>query len=303
MIGRPVAPEQTDAYQEWHHRIDIAVRAVGGFVASELHPPIDGMQKEWIHVLRFDSGESLQGWLEAPERQALVKEADAAFGSDVHQQVFHGRASALPITVALTHKVRPGCEDGYRSWLAGLDRAAACFPGFLGSERHDPVPGIQDDFLVVFRFESHAHLMGWRESAERGRFMERREEFVETTRERRMTGGFDTWFSAAETVTSGRVPRRWKQAIVVLLGLYPTSMLLGFFVFPRIPGWPDPLARLAGFALSIGTLTWVVMPVLTNLLAGWLDPAREETPLRIAGAVCGVLAACAAYVALFSMVL
>lgn len=300
-MGRRIPPEHSDAYQEWHHRIDIEVRRVDGFLASELRMPIDGIQEEWVHVLRFDSVEHLREWLDAPQRKALVDEGAERFGADVHQQVIEGRRSELPVTVALSHKVKPGSEEDFREWQVGIDRAAAQFDGFLGSERHEPSSGLETDYIAIFRFDSQEHLTAWRNSEERRRWMERRDELVAETRERRMTGGFDTWFSPAQSVTSGKVAPRWKQALVVLVALYPTSMLYSHFVFPHLPGWPDPIARLAAFVISILTLTWVVMPIVTNLFATWLDPVRGATArVSLAGAFV-VVAVCGSLVALFSI--
>lgn len=81
-----------------------------------------------------------------------------------------------------------------------------------------------------------------------------------------MLGGFAGWF----IFDSSTEPQRWKQAVVVLLALFPISVTVTYL---RTLVWPDaPLvpAVLVGNVIGISLLTWVAMPLLTRTLSRWL---------------------------------
>jgi antibiotic biosynthesis monooxygenase (ABM) superfamily enzyme len=61
-------------------------------------------------------------------------------------------------------------------------------------------------------------------------------------------------------------------AIVTLLGVFPTSLLLGETVGRWMVGWPLLLRSLVFASLMVALLTWVVMPLLTRILHNWFYP-------------------------------
>ena len=61
------------------------------------------MQEDWLAILRFDSEANLQGWLDSPERQALLRES-AAFTEEFHARIV---------------------RTGFEQWFAGAGGAAA----------------------------------------------------------------------------------------------------------------------------------------------------------------------------------
>jgi antibiotic biosynthesis monooxygenase (ABM) superfamily enzyme len=65
-------------------------------------------------------------------------------------------------TVVLVQgRVRPGRENEYLRWQAEIDDECRTFPGFEGCEVIPPVPGIQENHVVVYRFDSFPHLDAW----------------------------------------------------------------------------------------------------------------------------------------------
>ena len=72
--------------------------------------------------------------------------------------------------------------------------------------------------------------------------------------------------------------------LTVLLGLYPTVMLLTIFVGPYTSRLGMAVSMLIGNALSVSSLQWLVMPVLTRMLAPWLEAdARRARTLSYGG--------------------
>ncbi|MFG2882557.1 antibiotic biosynthesis monooxygenase [Streptomyces sp. NPDC048297] len=68
-------------------------------------------------------------------------------------------------------KVLPGMEHAYRSWQEDLNAAAAYYPGFLGAEISPPT-SLQPDWVVVYRFDSVAHLQAWINSRTRQTYLD-----------------------------------------------------------------------------------------------------------------------------------
>jgi antibiotic biosynthesis monooxygenase (ABM) superfamily enzyme len=70
-------------------------------------------------------------------------------------------SASVSATVVIAQRPKPGREDDYRRWQTEIDDASRTFPGFEGVEVIPPVPGIQDAYVVIFRFDSFAHLDAW----------------------------------------------------------------------------------------------------------------------------------------------
>ena len=85
-----------------------------------------------------------------------------------------------------------------------------------------------------------------------------------------LPGGFGAWFTGLLGRPEASVPRPWKMALSVLLGLYPTVMLLTLFVGPYTNRFGLAASMLFGNALSVSILQWAVMPVLQVMLGPWL---------------------------------
>ena len=78
MISTRIKPGQEAAYRQWEQRIAAAQARAPGFQGYRLEPPIPGVQDHWVVILRFDTDANLQAWLDSPERQKLLHEADAS---------------------------------------------------------------------------------------------------------------------------------------------------------------------------------------------------------------------------------
>ncbi|MFJ4031444.1 antibiotic biosynthesis monooxygenase [Streptomyces griseoluteus] len=81
------------------------------------------------------------------------------------------RNVAAAATAIIGQKVLPGMERKFESWQEDLNAAAAYYPGFLGAEVSPPT-ALQSDWVVVYRFDSVAHLQAWINSATRQTFLD-----------------------------------------------------------------------------------------------------------------------------------
>ncbi|MER5928732.1 antibiotic biosynthesis monooxygenase [Streptomyces sp. NPDC002054] len=81
-------------------------------------------------------------------------------------------------TVIIGHRIFPGLEQEYEAWQKGVNAAAAGYPGHLGAEISPPTP-LQPEWVVVYRFDSVAHLQAWLNSSTRQRLLELGKDYFE----------------------------------------------------------------------------------------------------------------------------
>ncbi|WP_433207771.1 antibiotic biosynthesis monooxygenase [Nocardia sp. CA-107356] len=82
-----------------------------------------------------------------------------------------GKGSDNAATVIIGQKVRPGFEKAFKSWQEDLNSAAAGHTGFLGAEIAVPT-AVQQEWIVVYRFDSVGHLQDWINSTTRQEFLD-----------------------------------------------------------------------------------------------------------------------------------
>ena len=66
---------------------------------------------------------------------------------------------------------------------------------------------------------------------------------------------------------------RHKMALLTWAGAWSTITLILWLLGPLTDTWPLPLRTLVVSVVMVLTLTWVVIPALTRMFAGWLAPA------------------------------
>lgn len=69
-------------------------------------------------------------------------------------------------TVIIGQRVKAGRELEFESWQRDMNREASKYPGFIGAEINSPT-AVQGDWVVIYRFDSIAHVQAWINSATR----------------------------------------------------------------------------------------------------------------------------------------
>jgi len=89
--------------------------------------------------------------------------------------------------------------------------------------------------------------------------------------------GLESWFTLPGAPL--RAFPKWKMAIATFLGVFPVAMLLSLTLGRVTASWNFILANLVFNACVVALLTWIVMPVITRALHGWLYAEERKTSL------------------------
>lgn len=181
---------------------------------------------------------------------------------------------AESITVSITRTVKPGHEEAFERALHDFVQRSLPLPGQMGVHIMRPAPGSNSrSYGIVRKFANRDALSAFHVSAEYLDWCKSVAEHTEGEGKVEELSGLESWFTLpGETL---RALPKWKMAIATLLGVYPTSMLIGETVGPYLHPWPLLLRSLVFAALMVTLLTWVVMPLVTRLLHPWLHNAKR----------------------------
>ncbi|MGP0029476.1 MAG: antibiotic biosynthesis monooxygenase [Acidimicrobiales bacterium] len=288
VTAQRVRPDRQADFQEWQHDVNRAVARFAGFLGTEVIAP-DDEAGEWTVIYRFDSRDHLGAWLASSERGDLLHRGAGIFDGPASQQVLIRERDEDLITVVVSHPVDPAEEEAFLAWQGRVTEAEKAFAGYRGSELFRPVPGVQDEWTAMFRFDTQEHLDAWLGSPARARLLSEGRKFHDFSL-RRIASPFGSWFSFEGGSAPAEAPAQWKTALSVLVGLYPTVVLLTLAIDEIWKHGELWASLLVGNIVSVCLLTWVVMPVVTRLLHFWLapDPIRAGPRLDAIGAAVSV---------------
>jgi len=271
-----------EEFGQWQSAISAAAAEFPGFITQSVLPPNPPLQVDWVIQQRFANVEDASDWLRSERRSRLLETAQPLLAGpdDVHLvRDSVGGAQTAPVSTVISSRVRPGHEAAFRAWERRIAIAQAQSPGFQGYRFEPPIPGVQDDWLAILRFDNERNLQTWLDSPERKNLLQEATPFLEEFHARVVRTGFEQWFSSA---TDGTSAPAWKQNMIVLLLLYPVVFLFGLWVQTpilmgkaRLPFW---LALFIGNVVSVLLLNWLV-PWVSKRFGWWLAPTGRWTSL------------------------
>ncbi len=209
-------------------------------------------------------------------------------------EVRGARASSV-----IVQRIPPNAADVFMAWQHGISEAVAKFPGYQTTEVYPPSGG-KYEWVIVVHFDDARTLQGWLDSPQRAEWLAKLPRESRDFHLKLLPAGFGSWFAGLPD-DSGPLPH-WKMFLTVLLGLYPTVMLLTFFLSPHTERFGLAAAMLIGNAASVAFLEWLGMPVMSRLLGPWLRANGKETRvLSLVGLVL-ILAALGAMTFVFHLI-
>jgi hypothetical protein len=267
-------------FTRWQDDIGRQIAAFPGFVKQTVMPPNPPSQVDWVILQAFASSAAAIAWLHSEKRAAMIQQVlPLLTGADDIHIVADQDAGVrpAPVSAVISTRVKPGQEVAYRQWEQKIAAAQSRAPGFQGYRFEQPIPGVQDDWLAILRFDSEEHLQGWLDSPVRNKLLNESEAFVEEVHARIARTGFDQWFRMGESAAGG--PAAWKMNMIVLSLLYPIVFIFGLLVgTPILMGklqLPFFLALFIGNVVSVLILNYVV-PFTSKYLGWWLQPKSVD---------------------------
>ena len=168
----------------------------------------------------------------------------------------------------------------------GLTEAAKGFPGYQATELFPPADDRHEEWVAVIHFDDQESLQRWLDSPVRAEWVKKLRDEIGDFQLKTLPSGFGVWFAGLATGPEGKPPPSWKIAMTVLLGLYPTVMLLAVLIGRYLNPLGMAASMLISNTLSVAIGQWVMMPPLTNVLGPWLHAnAPDKRVLSIGGLV------------------
>jgi uncharacterized protein len=174
-----------------------------------------------------------------------------------------------PVTIEILQRVKPGCEAAFESVLADLIAAATGFEGHLGVNVFRPGDRSNLEYRIVFKFSHISQLKQWETSPIRQKLLERAKRLTVSDSQISILTGLETWFTLPQQ-PGLPPPPRYKMVVISGLAIYVIISLLNVLILPLIGSLPAFLRTFVVTLLTVATMTYIVMPRLTKLFAGWL---------------------------------
>lgn len=180
----------------------------------------------------------------------------------------------MPIHIAITRRVRPGCEAEFQAALREFLQASFADGGVQGASMLTPTPGSDSrEYGILRTFASETERDAFYESPMFKAWEARARTLTEGEPVYRQLHGLEAWFRSPHNP-----PPRWKMAIATFVEVFPTAAILSLTLGGAIQPWPFVLSSVVFNASMVALLTWIVMPLVTRALHGWLHTDERKIP-------------------------
>jgi antibiotic biosynthesis monooxygenase (ABM) superfamily enzyme len=152
-----------------------------------------------------------------------------------------------PATAIASHRVGPDKAEAYIVAQKAITDAARRFPGFVGTEVLTPVPGLQEEWVAIFRLESNHAMQQWLQYPERLRLAKRIEDLlIEPSRMLILASDDRTEPPVAMVFTHRVAPEKvpayldWRRRAIAAQAHFPGYLATEFFEpHEKLDEWVD----------------------------------------------------------------
>ncbi len=171
----------------------------------------------------------------------------------------------------IAQKIPKEKTEAFLEWQRGIARATTDYDGYDRTEVYPPVEGAQEEWVTILHFKSNDALENWLKSDTRAEWNKRfTEEFGEFELKKMATG-------LGILFPPGPAPiPDWKSMLIVVLGLYPTVLILNATVMLPFNFLPLTSRMLIGNILCASALQWVVIPATFKAFKWWVEPSKDQ---------------------------
>jgi antibiotic biosynthesis monooxygenase (ABM) superfamily enzyme len=175
-----------------------------------------------------------------------------------------------PVHLAVVRTAKPGYEAVFEQALHRFVQKSLSLPGQTGVDiiRPPPESGSRQ-YGIIRRFSGREALSAFLASTVYLEWDQIAADLTEGTRHAEELSGLESWLTLPNNPL--RPLPQWKMAIATYLGVVPVIMFLSLTLGRLIQNWNFVLNNIVFNAFVVALLTWVVMPLITRALHGWLQ--------------------------------
>lgn len=192
-----------------------------------------------------------------------------------------------PCTVIAVARVPEGRAGEFVRLQERISAAMARIPGFLGKEVIRPRPGLQDDWVSIFRFVSRESLRQWLGSPERNAMMRELEDCTGAAPNLQVVAGDNEETPPVAVIFSHQVRaereaafRVWREGMLRTIARAPG--FLGADVFDRREGVQDQWVHIIRFDSPSSLERWMSSSERQEQLEGSSDVVEHYTAQPLA---------------------
>ncbi|WP_058911647.1 antibiotic biosynthesis monooxygenase [Entomohabitans teleogrylli] len=179
-----------------------------------------------------------------------------------------------PVTLVITHVIPADQTERYEAWLARIVPVAASFPGHLGANVIRPSEG-HNVWNIIIRFDTLENLYAWTQSSQRKALVEEISPWLAQGDRTEIHSEAAFWFTPPAPRV--RQPPRWKQFLITLMVIFPSTNLVPWLTGSLFPGLKGTLLlHLVNDACVVALVVWLWMPLVTRWFAGWLKKSPRN---------------------------
>ena len=179
------------------------------------------------------------------------------------------------VTIVVRQKVKPGREAEYEAWLKRMtEGASAKFHGYIDVCFHRPA-NLGETYRQIFRFDSVEQLEEFERSKSRADMLAEGAKLFEVDPTFERMTGLEFWFDPPKG-TKVPQPSPHRMALVMIAVVFTMILILSTIIAALTPSWPHPDRLLLTVTIQVCLMTYLVMPKLTPLIAGFVYP-RSRT--------------------------
>lgn len=189
-------------------------------------------------------------------------------------------------SLVIEYEIFADKESLFAQWQSELKLAVSKFKGYVNTDIFPPVVSGQHKWYIVIHFDNSANLSCWLDSDVRHELVRIGRKNFGSYEYKKLETGLEGWFCEQHPTSENlQIIPAWKQNFAVLFGLYPTVMTETLVVsqFQFMDSWSLANKIFVSNIISCSLLTWVVMPLVTNLLKFWLKPQRSPLQANLTG--------------------
>lgn len=280
IINIPIVVGREDEFLVWQTHLNNVVASFEGYVSTEVIDPRISGDAEFVVIYRFVSEHFLKKWLNSDERaeQLSLMPVDLISGIETMNVLVGEGTSERPVTAVINVYVSPEQTVAYREWQSRMSELMANQKGHLGTEVQEPIVGLQEEWLILAKFDCEENLALWLNSPQRKNMLEEAEKMIYSSSVKRTRTSFDGWFRFAD---GRRPPSPWQQSALVLLVLFPTVMFEIIFIIPFFADLSLSLRTFVANALSVSLTGLILIPASSKIFGWWLKPNLPKKKLLL----------------------